>query len=410
MNSEHYPAQPVSYRAIAMGLQAVGAALPRRLWPRHDPAQLMRVSQSCPSAGTVQGLVRLAASLDAESELTMFGALAIHHDFLRLLRNAAYIEAQHRDVPAIAKVRVTAPIFILGLPRSGTSFLHSLLALDAANQVPRNWQTIYPLPRPPDFKASAHKQARIVDRELRFFAGFAPGFSQAHPITADSPQECTEITAHTFQSLRFDTTFRVPSYQTWLDAHGHAEAFRFHSKFLQVLQHGIDQPRWVLKCPDHVFSIDAILQTYPDARFVIVHRDPLKVFASVANLTEILRRPFLKNIDPAEIGAQVTGRWIDGAKQLIMFDRRSDVSAARKIHIQYDDLIADPLRAVASIYALFNLHLADDFTTAIAAAMAANPRGGYSGSRRYMLGRFNIRPERLTPQFADYVDYFHVTP
>ncbi|MDR3448825.1 MAG: sulfotransferase, partial [Alphaproteobacteria bacterium] len=196
----------------------------------------------------------------------------------------------------------------------------------------------------------------------------------------------------------------------WLDAHGHAEAFAFHKKFLQVLQHGIQQPRWVLKCPDHVFSIDAILQTYPDARFVIVHRDPMKVFASVAHLTEILRRPFLKNVDPAEIGAQVTSRWIDGAKQMIMFDRRSDVAASRKIHIQHDELIADPLRAMARIYELFNMRLSDDLSTAITTTLAANPRGGYTGSRRYTLGHFNIRPERLTPQFADYVDYFHVTP
>jgi hypothetical protein len=410
MDSEQRLAQPLSYRAIAMGLQAAGAALPKRFWPRHDPAQLMRINQSSPSAGTVQGLVRLAASLDAESELTMFGALAIRHDFLRLLRNADYIETQHRQVPAIATTPVTAPVFILGLPRSGTSFLHSLMALDSANQVPRNWQTLYPLPRPPDFQAAAHRQVRMVDGQLTFFAGIAPGFAQAHPITADSPQECTEITAHTFQSLRFDTTFRVPSYQVWLDAHGHAEAFAFHKKFLQVLQHGIQQPRWVLKCPDHVFSIDAILQTYPDARFVIVHRDPMKVFASVAHLTEILRRPFLKNVDPAEIGAQVTSRWIDGAKQMIMFDRRSDVAASRKIHIQHDELIADPLRAMARIYELFNMRLSDDLSTAITTTLAANPRGGYTGSRRYTLGHFNIRPERLTPQFADYVDYFHVTP
>jgi hypothetical protein len=165
-----------------------------------------------------------------------------------------------------------------------------------------------------------------------------------------------------------------------------------------------------LKSPDHVFSLDAILKIYPDARFVVVHRDPMKVFGSVANLTEVLRRPFLRHIDPIEIGEQVTKRWIDGAKNLISFDQRVDVAANRKIQIQHDDLIADPLQAVTRIYELFNLPLSTKFANAIKNMLITTPRGGYTGTRNYPLGRFNIKPERLTPQFADYIDYFGVTP
>ena len=410
MNSESAPLQPLRYRAIAASLRITEHLIPKALLPGHNPARLMRIANSSPTAGMVQGLVRLTAALDRESELSLFGMMAIHHDFLRLLRNADYIETQHRQYPEIPGTPITAPIFILGLPRSGTTFLHSLLALDTANQVPRNWQTQFPSPRPPDFQASAHPQVRKVDQQLQLFAAIAEGFAQAHPITADSPQECTEITAHTFQSLRFDTTFRIPSYQAWLDAHGHTEAFQFHRKFLQVLQHGIAAPRWVLKSPDHVFSLDAILQTYPDARFVVVHRDPMCVFGSVANLTEVLRRPFLKNIDPTEIGEQVTSRWIAGAKNLIAFDQRPDVSANRKIQIQHDDLIADPLQTVTQIYELFNLQLSADFAAAIKNMLITTPRGGYTGTRNYSLSHFNIKPERLAPQFANYIDYFGVTP
>ncbi len=410
MNSGLLSSQPLRYRAIAAGLRVAERLVPKALLPGHDPATLMHTANTSPTPGMVQGLVRLTAALDTESALTVFGAMAIHHDFLRLLRNADYIETQHRQKPEVSQSPVTAPIFILGLPRSGTTFLHSLLSLDFANQVPRNWQTQFPIPRPPDFQPSAHREVHKVDQQLRLFAGIADGFAQAHPITADSPQECTEITAHTFPSLRFDTIFRIPSYQAWLDAHGHFEAFQFHKKFLQVLQQGITEPRWILKSPDHVFSLDAILKIYPDARFVVVHRDPMKVFGSVANLTEVLRRPFLRHIDPIEIGEQVTKRWIDGAKNLISFDQRVDVAANRKIQIQHDDLIADPLQAVTRIYELFNLPLSTEFANAIKNMLITTPRGGYTGTRNYPLGRFNIKPERLTPQFADYIDYFGVTP
>ncbi len=125
---------------------------------------------------------------------------------------------------------VQAPIFILGLPRSGTSYLHSLMAADPENLVPRNWQTMFPGPRPKDFNPAKDKRAQAVDRQFALFSGLAPGFEDMHPTSADSPQECSEITAHVFQSLRFDTTHRVPGYFDWLEAHGHEGALANSTK------------------------------------------------------------------------------------------------------------------------------------------------------------------------------------
>jgi hypothetical protein len=237
---------------------------------------------------------------------------------------------------------------------------------------------------------------------LAFFAQMAPGFADLHPITADSPQECSEITAHVFQSLRFDTTFRVPGYLTWLEAHGHEAAFAFHKRFLQFLQNGTPS-RWVLKCPDHTFSLDAILATYPDARFVIVHRDPLAVFASVARLTEVLRKPFLQNIDPVEIGAQVSARWIQGANLLRDFDSRPDIAPDRKFHVQHETLIADPLTVMAAIYAQFGMAFSAKVMSAVTAKLRAQAHGGYTRHAPYPVQAFGVSPERLTAAFAPYV-------
>jgi hypothetical protein len=389
----------IAYRMLAKIFGAADGVWPQRLLPSLAPEKILRVAPDLSGAARA-GLVRLLESVAAESELSLFGRLSLRWDVQRLMQNAAGIAAAHRARPDLGASPVAAPIFILGLPRSGTSFLHALLAQDADNSVPRVWQTIYPLPHQAGAAA-----VRTVDRQLRMFDAFAPGFAALHPMDADSPQECSEITAHVFQSLRFDTTFRVPGYQAWLERHGHADAFSFHKRFLQVLQDGVPA-RWVLKSPDHTFTIDAILATYPDARFVVVHRDPMAVLASNARLTEILRKPFLRNVDAQEIGAQEARRWTEGANLLLEFDQRRDVPAARKLHLHHDDLVAAPLAAVAAIYAQFDMPLSPQAASAMSAYIAVRPNGGYAKHAPYTLDAFKISAELLRPQFAPYVSTY----
>jgi hypothetical protein len=403
------PSMRLPFRMFLAGLAAAERLAPEKLLPKLTADALIKAAGVEISPGAEQGLRLLAASLAVDSDLTMFGRLSTHWDFVRLLRNAALIEQKLVENPTIAAVPVTAPIFILGLPRSGTTFLHDLLARDPANLVPRVWQTIYPEPRTKNFDAVRDRRVKIVNSQLKFFGGISPEFPQLHPIDADSPQECSEITSQVFQSLRFDTTFVVPEYLAWIDAHGHHEAFEYHRKFLQVLQHGAEGDRWVLKCPDHSFCLDAIVRTYPDARFIVVHRDPMKVFASVAHLTEVLRRPFLKNIDPVEIGSQVTERWIDGAQRLVDFDRRGDIDPVRKVHVHYAELANAPMAAVERIYAHLGLELSAAATNAFETQLNGRTSGGYGGERRYVLDRFGINPKLLTPQFSNYMNYFSVS-
>lgn len=402
------PAMALPYRLLSGGFSVAERVLPRR-WPDLSAPAIARAADVTMSGSARLGLERLADSLARETRLSLFGRVSVRYDLVRLARNAALIERMHAAVPAMAAVPVARPVFILGLPRSGTTFLHGLLARDPEVMVPRVWQTISPAPRPRDFDPARSEVVRRTGRQLDTFAGLAPGFRDVHPIGPDSPQECSEITAQVFQSLRFDTTFRIPSYLAWLDDHGHDEAFAFHARFLQAMQHGVGARFWALKCPDHTFSLDAILRTYPDARFVIVHRDPVHVFASVAHLTEVLRRPFLRGIDPAEIGRQVTERWIEGADRLVAFDRRDGLPESRKIHVHYRQLTEDPLATVAAIYGHFGETLSEPAAAAMQAQLAAKPRGGY-GRNRYRLADFGINPERLRPRFAGYCEYFDVAP
>jgi hypothetical protein len=135
----------------------------------------------------------------------------------------------------------------------------------------------------------------------------------------------------------------------------------------------------------------------------------MRVFASVAHLTEVLRRPFLKNIDPVEIGGQVTERWIDGAQRLVGFDRRGDIAAARKIHIRYEELTNAPMATVSRLYEHFGLKLSAGAVGAMNRLLGGKSSGGYGAEHWYVPERFGIYPQCLAEQFAAYTDYFDIS-
>ena len=287
-----------------------------------------------------------------EANLGLVGRLATRWDIVRFLSHLLRLHDEELRAPEILDQPVTNPIFISGLPRSGTTFLHSLLAEDPANLVPRVWQTIHPYP----LKRGPHRDSRAkrVARQLRLFALLAPNFRRMHPIDAASPQECSEITAH-------------------------------------------------------VFALAAIRTVYPDARLVLVHRDPLAVLLSVARLTETLRRPFTRSIDKVEIGRQDSDRWLT-ATELMIAAAQEHHFAEPIFHVHYLDLIQDPVGTVAALYRHFGETLQPAVAARIGRLVEAKPNGGYRahGSRledygldaalererytRYM-AHFGIRPE-----------------
>jgi len=355
----------------------------------------------------VEPLCVYLRALDEEASLSALGRGAAHWDVLRLLGNVARMDQEEAANPLIATQPITRPVFVLGLPRSGTSFLHNLIATDPAVLAPRCWQTMHPWPIDPP--GAPDRRPAIADRQLRAFARIAPEFPGLHPLHGSSTQECTDITAHCFRSLRFDTLHEIPSYRAWLDATGHVAAYRFHHRFLRHLQAQSAIPagigRWVLKSPDHVFALSAIREVYPDAHLVFVHRDPLKVMASVARLTEVLRAPFTRRLDPMAIGVQVTRHWL-GATAAMMAHAGDP---ARTTHIQYRALIADPVGTARLIYERTGMALDTRVAAAMEAQIRAAPNGGY-GHPAYRWEDHGLDPARLAEQFRPYLRHFDIEP
>jgi len=343
----------------------------------------------------------LIKSYEVEACLSVFGRMAARWDALRFLSNLLLLRSAEAQAPAILNQSIERPIFVTGMPRSGTTFLHNLFAQDQSNLFVRCWETIYPCPMSSGRLTTPDRRAAKVDRHLDAFAKLAPDVRRVHPLTAQSPQECTEITGHVFRSLRFDTTHHVPSYRLWLDDAGHLAAYRFHRRFLKYLQHHKGPGRWVLKCPDHVFALDAIREIYPDACYVFMHRNPLEVLPSAAELTEILRRPFTRSIDRLELGRQVSERWAHGADILVDEAARTR-DLPHVAHLDFRGLVGDPVRTMAELYERFGLKFGDEFAMPLRQFITEWPDGGYrrdkTPSEEYGLGT-----EAERRRYRDYI-------
>jgi hypothetical protein len=348
----------------------------------------------------VEPLKRLLAAYEQEADLSRFGRRAVHFDVLRCLANLLRLDEAEESDPSIVARPITAPIFITGLPRSATTFLHTLLAQDPAHAAPRSWQSMYPYPN----RVLGLNLRRLeVDAEFAVFRLLSPGVSALHPIAADTPQECTDITAQVFQSLRFDTTYRIPSYQSWLDGHGHHAAFRFHRRFLQHLDAQSPGHRWVLKSPDNVFALDAIRAAYPDARIIFLHRDPLSVVASCVKLAELLRKPFTRHIDRGELGDQVSSRLVESTDEMAQAaDNDPNI-----LNLHYREIVSRPMETVEALYAHCGMELSGE-AAARMRRWLQHPR--QHRHPRYSLKEFGLDARDLNRRFARYMQAFHVTP
>jgi hypothetical protein len=392
----------VQQAALRMADSAAGALGVFRRWL--DPDDLLRRASrraGLDDFGTDtlhEPLQRFLSACTAEADLNIVGHFATRWDTLRLLSNLLRLRAEEVIAPDILEEPIEKPIFITGVPRSGTSFLHDLMLRDRGTRAPRVWQTIYPYP------IARGRDIRLdrVRRQIRAFGRLAPEFQARHPLDAVSPQECTEITAHVFRSLRFDTTHWIPSYREWLDATGHLDAYRFHRRFLQHLQRQDGPGQWVLKSPDHVFALEAVRAVYPDARVIFLHRNPLDVLASNARLTEVLRAPFARRANRPQIGRQESARWRKGTT-LMMEAAATDRFAEPILHLRYSDLAADPAATVQRIYQHFGMAP----SSLVLDAATSGSRSRYA-AKPYRLEEFGLDPAAEAAAFAPYIDRFAV--
>src|SRR5436853_1849436 len=296
----------------------------------------------------VEPLSRLLEACHHEAQLNVIGKMALRSDIVRILCNRLLLARDRKIYPEIAHQEIREPLFIVGLPRSGTTLLHILLAADPANRAPLTWEVMSPSPPTSKDRPQRIQQAT---RNLTALRWLAPTFESVHTTGAELPQECVSLMSPTFMSDQFDTMYKIPSYRAWFVSQDLRPAYEFHRRFLQHLQFRKSGTRWILKAPAHMFAAPALLSIYPDAQFVQIHRDPLEAVASVSSLVTILRRVFSDAVDPVQVGRDALTYWSQALKTFLR--ARDQLPANRVCDLHYDDVRRDPIASARYVYEHF---------------------------------------------------------
>lgn len=386
------------------GLRSMGLE-----WPSLDEVALLEAAVA--RSGTTdfggeefrEGLRVLLDSLEREADLTTLGRISCRETLLRYLENRLRLTDYRKKHPEVAAQVIERPIFIVGLPRTGTTLLFNLLAQDPANRTPRSWEVEWPVP-PPD-PATYETDPRIRDAE-KLFANLdrlIPSLPAIHEFGAELPQECVPINAHEMLSVQFNVTFRAPSYQAWLDQQDLTPSYRFHRKFLQHLQCRYRKDRWALKSPAHLPAIDALLQVYPDALIIHTHRDPAEVMPSLASLHYAFRCMTSDSVDPRRVGRDVMEIWSLYLSRAVTARRRHRDLSGQFFDAHFEDTLEDPVDLLRRAYEHFGLRFTEETAARMSAFLADNPRGS-RGVHRYVREDFDLDLAEIRDRFSEYCE------
>lgn len=357
-----------------------------------------------------EGLVRLLDSLESDGRLNPIGRLiARERALLHTVNRLHYVEDRKR-FPEIARQEIVKPVFIVGMPRTGSTILHDIMAQDPRSRAPLTWETMFPSP-PPE-TASFDTDPRIEACEATFPSVDLqiPAFKAMHPMGARLTQECVTLMGETMITPLFHNQFRVPTYQDWCDHEADwAHVYAFHQRQLQHLgsRHMLD--RWVLKTGAHMWGLEHLLQVYPDARIVFTHRDPVKSMTSYASLTALVRSMGSDEVDPVEIATDWTARIKRVLEHAIEVRQRGDHPDAVFYDMRFSDFVTDQLSEVEKIYSAFDLPLSEEAASAMQAFIADNPKDKH-GIHRYAPEEFGVVPASIREAFRTYIDRFDLAP
>jgi hypothetical protein len=346
------------------------------------------------------GLAVLLDSLAADAALTPAGAKAMRGLLRGVLMARLGSEAAWQANPTCAEVAIARPVFITGLPRTGTTALHRLLTADPATQGLEMWLAQVPQPRPPRETWADNVVFQYIQ------AGFAqhheehPEFMGVHYMAADQVEECWQLLQQSMRSVSFETLAYVPGYSAWLRAQDWTGAYRRHRRNLQLIGLNDVGRRWVLKNPRHLFALDALLAVYPDALVIQTHRAPRTAVASACSLAAHASAGWSPAFAGGLIGRTQLDLW---ARGLALFTaERARHDPARFCDVRYEDLVADPVGTVEAVYGYFGLPLAGAAADAIRilAASSATGQPADAAAHRYTLAEFGLSGADVDERFA----------
>ena len=354
---------------------------------------------------TREALRRLLWSLENEAELHPLGRAILRSSLVRTLVNRLRLEQVENLHPEIEAISVTAPVFIVGLPRTGTTLLHRLLSCDPKLRPLISWEATNPLPFPGPARSDGRDpRMRLAERAERGLRYVAPEFFAIHPVEAHAPEEDVLILDGSFMSPTVDATLPVPEYSEWIAALDQRYAYRYFRRMLKILSWQ-RRGRYLGKTPHHLENLDALVDVFPDAKIIQTHRDPLQVVASFCSMMAHARGIFSDKVDPRAVGAQLSAKSVRGVTRSI--ESRERLGPERFRDVAYTDLVADPMKEIRRIYDFIGEELVAETERTMQAWRQQNAQNRH-GVHRYRLVDFGLERDRLAAQFSPYCSRFAV--
>lgn len=348
--------------------------------------------------GFLEGLRVLLASAKQDGHLHFIGRLGVQQAVEASLVNRLLLTEAQKRTPAWFTQPLAPPLVIMGLPRTGTTLLHRLLAEDPAHYAPRFWELLAPLPRPerPDTRR------RNINLFFKVRNLVANDLDRKHFVTVDTPEEDFFMLGATFDAWFFWGLAPVHGYVDWSLEQDHTRKYREYRAWLQVLQAAHPGRRLVLKAPEHTGGLAALLRAVPEARPIQLHRDPVTAFASFASLSRTTQGLTTGALDTAQ-NAATNLRLLSGTAERNLSDRDAHPNAV--LDIWYDDLVADPAAVVRRVYGHYGLTFTDAYQQRFSRYLTGNPQGKH-GAHRYATGDLGLSDAAVRERFAAYNERF----
>lgn len=354
-------------------------------------------------------LQTLLNAIEDEAELTPFGRSVARNRTLQSLNNRLWADACFEAHPAIRQYKINAPLIVIGLHRSGTTRLQRMLATDPRLQHLTTWKGINPAPRPQLPDAGRQLRREEVVRLTAARQIIYPG-SSAHPMAADWPEEEMLLLNHAFSGFSPLGLYLVPSYYRRFLVDDKQAAYRYMADLLRLISWSRNAPPtkpWLLKNPQHMLNLPTLLQTFPDAKLVFVHRDPVKTMGSVMSLMWMFAVQHTER--PCRVPIRDT--WMDFYEHMARrcIDARQHIPASQLLDVHYADMNLDWRTTMRRIYDFAGLEFDASTAREMAAWLAKSEREGLHSGHRYAPEDFGTSAGEINERMQFYRSHYAIT-
>jgi hypothetical protein len=350
----------------------------------------------------------LLRSLEEEARLNLFGRIYTRADLLLHLQCRLQITDWYERHPEVESEVIREPVFVVGLPRSGTTIMQEILGADPHSRAVKMWEAKFPVPPPSPSDPKPDPRIARADALTTLQNRMTPEWEAMHQVGGDLPVECIEFTYASFVSDAFSASVQVPSYSAYTSQLDQRYPFWWHKRVLKLLQSRWPTPRWLLKGPTHLPYLPQLFEAYPDAKIVLMLRDPVKALASVVDVCGTLF--WMRSDEPYSGDSYGQFLSVDpvvaNLERLIEWLERGVIPRERVVPVRYLDFFADPAAQLGRMYRDLRLELTPEGLAAMQAYIARKPKGKF-GEHDYLTGQeARIAAERA--KFRHFQDYFGI--